>query len=226
MADSKLPKKPHIEPGVASEHPGKQSVSREEEEERGKLSPEIFEEISKWSVQEIETLYRALPVLLHEAKNRLGRSEAKKIPKLEHSKQGALSFRDRCMAIFELIGGPRSWRYQRLSRFPTEEIFHRQLLLTQISDPVKTTEPDTAKEGKKVAEKPEATTDDDWKPVLSVRTWRWMDGIFVGLCLIILAIDVFLGPSKVPVILVCAGALGMLFLAAHAIYEWWHWVST
>jgi len=70
------------------------------------------------------------------------------------------------------------------------------------------------------------TTDDDWKPVLSFRTWFLMEIGFGVLCLIILAITFFLGPGKVPISFVCVTALWMLALAVHAIYEWWHWVST
>lgn len=77
-----------------------------------------------------------------------------------------------------------------------------------------------------MAEKPEATTDDDWKPILSFRTWFWMEAGFGLLCLSILAITVFLGSGKVPVSLVSVAALWMLALTGHAIYEWWHWVST
>lgn len=94
----------------------------------------------------------------------------------------------------------------------------------QTSDPGKTTEADTAKEDKNVAQMPEM--DEDWKPFLSFRTWRWMKGSFAGLCLIILAINIFLGPSKVPITLVCIGLAGMLVMTALAIYEFFHWVNT
>lgn len=118
----------------------------------------------------------------------------------------------------------RHWIEQQL-RQAAKEAAHS---IQKGKDPVQTSAPDFITKADVVVEKEMAKSPDveeTFEPVLPLWAWRSMEGIAILLCIVVVAMTLSFGPGGVPIWLACA-ALGWIFLlAAHSIYEWWHWVS-
>lgn len=73
---------------------------------------------------------------------------------------------------------------------------------------------------------PKPKDESDWKPILSVRKWRWIIGSCLIAGLLIFTLELCLGPDKVPGISFFVILAAMPVITIFAIYEWWHWVNT